>query len=202
MNNTLYFLIEFVKSALWDSMLDTNNSLKCDMSDLLKKAEKQSIVGLVTEGIKKNGLFEHCVFPEKMLWIALTTQIEVDNERCRMVLKQVFEELNSSHIPVAFMKGLVVGNRYPNPNRRQCGDIDFIVGKHNFGKTLDALDKIGRVHRSLIHEHHGMAFVDGVTLEPHFKVHNFQNPKVNSAMEDIFLKGFPKDIVYERIGEY
>ena len=37
-------------------------------------------------------------------------------------------------------------------------------------------------------EHHGMAYVDDVILEPHYKVHNFQNPKVDKAMREMFAE--------------
>lgn len=38
---------------------------------------------------------------------------------------------------------------------------------------MEVLEKTGKVDHNLVHEHHGMAWVDGVMVEPHYKVHNY-----------------------------
>lgn len=200
MDNTKKFLFDFIKSSLWDYQLNESRLNGLNLSALYHLAEKQTVIGIVANGLSKNGIFDHCTFSEKMQWITAVTQIESNNERHQDVLGKTIRHLKTNNIPAVFMKGLIAGSRYPNPNERQCGDIDFVVAEHDFDKTLDALDQIGKVNRSLIHEHHGMAFVDSVTLEPHYKVHNFQNPKVDRVMKDLFSKVFPEGTVYERIG--
>lgn len=86
------------------------------------------------------------------------------------------ELLEANGIEAIFIKGLVCASRYPQPELRQCGDIDFVVQEEDFAKTLDALDEVAEVDRSLVHEHYGIAHTGGVQQEPHYKIHNFQNP--------------------------
>ena len=173
-----------------------------EWSRLFELSQVQAVAGLAFVGVQRLGE-QRCKPPFELLmeWIGLAEQIKSQNEIHRNVLKKTLLCLKSHNRDVAFIKGLVVGARYPNPFCRQCGDIDFVVAEKDFTKTLDALDTIGRIDRSLIHEHHGMAFVEGVTLEPHYKVHNFQNPKVDEAMKEMFNEVFPGKLITERIDE-
>lgn len=172
-----------------------------EWSRLFELSQVQAVAGLAFVGVQRLGE-QRCKPPFELLmeWIGLAEQIKSQNEIHRNVLKKTLLCLKSHNRDVAFMKGLVVGARYPNPFCRQCGDIDFVVAEKDFTKTLDALDTIGRIDRALIHEHHGMAFVDEVQLEPHFKVHNFQNPSVDDAMQEIFAEVFPQELIEVEIG--
>lgn len=201
MNKISAILLELIKSAVWNVSADKQVLSRCDLRQLMREAEKQTVVGLVAEGLDVNGFFDHCSFEEKMQWVGILSQIEGENEKHQRVMVKTLKCLQDKNIPVVFMKGLVAGNRYPNPLRRQCGDIDFVVAQSDFERTLEALDTIGKVNRELHHEHHGMAYVDGVILEPHYKVHNFQNPKVDQAMLEIFSEVFPNKLELERIGD-
>lgn len=168
---------------------------------LFRLSHIQAVAGLAFDGVQRLGE-QGCKPPFELLieWIGLTEKINNHYEVHRRVLKNTLSCLVSHNIDVAFMKGLVVGSRYPKPEHRQCGDIDFIVAETDFAKTLDALATIGKVDRDIVHEHHGMVFVDGVQLEPHYKVHNFQNPSVDKAMQKIFAEFFPRALVEIQIG--
>ena len=100
------------------------------------------------------------------------------------------------------MKGQITALRYPHTLHRQPGDIDFVVGKKDFQKTLDTLDTIGKVDRKLVHEHHGMAWVNGVTIEPHYKVHNYQRPSTDKAMQEMFSEVFPDQLIKADLDGY
>ena len=193
-------LLELVQVGLGVKRELSHNPSSEEWSSLFELSQIQAVTGVAFDGaqrVAEKG--SKPPFELLMEWIGLSEQIKSQNEIHRSVLKKTLSCLKSHDIDVAFMKGLVVGARYPNPKSRQCGDIDFVVSEMDFSKTLDALDTIGEVDRSLIHEHHGMAFVDGVTLEPHFKVHNFQNPKVDEAMRELFGEFFPDDLAHENI---
>lgn len=193
-------LLELVQVGLGvKNELGHNPSFE-EWSRLFDISKIQTVAGVAFDGIQRIGE-KGCKPPFELLmeWIGLSEIIKSQYELHQEVLKKIQTCLNGHNINVAFMKGLVVGNRYPYPRSRQCGDIDFVVSEKDFEKTLDVLDTIGQVDRSLIHEHHGMAFVDGVTLEPHFKVHNFQNPKVDEAMTELFREIFPEHMSFETI---
>lgn len=170
-----------------------------EWSDMYLQAQKQSIAGVLVDGLER---LPQEQLPAKELllqWIGDAQLIEHQNALHKTVLQKTNQCLKEGNIPVAFMKGLVCGARYANPKRRACGDIDFVVLGDDFLKTLDILETIGTVDRDLVHEHHGVAFVDGVQLEPHYKVHNFQSPHVDKTMKVFFSEMFPKQLVHEDV---
>ncbi len=168
--------------------------------ELYKASQTQTVVGIMADGLER---LPHDQLPMKELllqWIGMCQIIEAQNALHQSVLIKTRDCLANGGVSVAFMKGLVCGTRYPNPKRRVSGDIDFVVAEKDFDKTLDLLEAIGTVDRELIHEHHGMAFVDDVQLEPHYKVHNYQSPSVDDAMQRMFAEVFPKSLVEVKIG--
>lgn len=168
--------------------------------ELYNTSQTQAVVGLMADGLERLPR-EQLPKQELLLqWIGTSQIIEAQNALHQSVLIKTRDCLAKGGVKVAFMKGLVCGSRYVNPKRRACGDIDFVVKENDFAKTLDQLETIGTVDRELIHEHHGMAFVDGVQLEPHYKVHNFQNPSVDKAMQRMFAEVFPQNLVKIEVG--
>lgn len=185
-------LLELVRSAIWDRMPEQELFRSCDWHSLLDRARTQAVVGLVADAISK--LPAEYLPPKdvRMMFVMQVQQIQQMNVLHRSVMKRVHDLLKAHGISVVFMKGLTAGVRYPNPFLRQCGDIDFVVSKEDFQKTLKVLEQIGEVDYDLEHEHHGMAFVDGVVLEPHYKVHNYQHPQNDGAMRKMFASIFPQ----------
>lgn len=167
-----------------------------EWEQLLVKAEEQAIVGVMLSGIEKLPPEQMPPLELKLQWIGETQITEATNKEHRKVIAKTRDCLEKGGVMMALMKGLVCAARYPHPERRDCGDIDFVVAEDDFARTLDLLEKIGTVDRELIHEHHGMVFVDDVTLEPHYKVHNFQNPAVDKAMREMFAEVFPQKLVF------
>lgn len=196
--------LALVKLSITGEVDNVLEVCKIDWDAVYKMAELQSCVGVVFSAIEllqekpiihKPSSINH--LPEMNLlmdWLGQAEYIKSTHEEHVRVLKQVDDLLKEEGIPHVFMKGLICGARYPQPELRTCGDIDFVVGADDFGRTLDALEKIGEVDRDLVHEHHGMAHLNGVTLEPHYKVHNYQNPKNDRVMMRMFEDIFPEKL--------
>lgn len=158
---------------------------------ILKKAEEQAVVGMMLSGLELLPEEQWPPVPIKLQWIGEVQMNESQYRLHKSVIAKTRDCLEQGGVSVAFMKGLVCASRYQHPERRMCGDIDFVVDDTCFPKTLDLLESIGNVDRELKHEHHGMVYVDNVILEPHYKVHNFQNPVVDAAQKELFHEVFP-----------
>lgn len=193
-------LLELLQVSLGirDSLSRVPSSVEWE--GLLNESQLQAVSGICVDGIERLPDNQRPPFDILMQWIGLCQIIETQNTLHKSVLIKTRDCLAIGGVKVAFMKGLVCGSRYANHKRRACGDIDFVVEENDFAKTLDLLETIGTVDRELIHEHHGMAFVDDVQLEPHYKVHNFQNPSVDKAMQKLFAEVFPQKLVEIEIG--
>ena len=192
-------LLELVCSALWDRMPEQEMFHSCNWHSLYNMAKVQTVVGLVADAISKLPCQYHPPKDVRMLFVGNVQQIERINVLHRAVAKKVITLLKENNIDTAFMKGITAGVRYPKPFLRQCGDIDFVVAKKDFQDTLKLLERVGRVDYVLEHEHHGMAFVDGVVVEPHYKVHNYQFPKNDKAMQKMFYSIFPHALEFIEI---
>ncbi len=162
---------------------------------MVRLAAGQAVAAIAFPGIQKYNK-EVCPVPRyiytRFLQYVVTVS-KINQKHCSVMVK-IHKQLENKEISHVFIKGLIAGARYPEPKLRQCGDIDFVTDPSDFRRTLSALSEIGKVRPDFGHEHHGMAFVDGVSVEPHFKVHNFQDPRNDRAMMDIFCEVFPSEL--------
>lgn len=174
---------ELIRVAIGTQVSLSRQPMADEWNELFPMARKQSLVGIcflalqklgadADEGYIRIGMSKDTYFR----WVGLAAKICVQNELQSELLPRVSRFLKEKGHRTIFMKGQVCGSRYPDPQFRQCGDIDFVVKREEFVDVMKALEEIARVDYGLVHEHHGMAHIDGVTLEPHYKIHNFQNP--------------------------
>lgn len=159
---------------------------------LYKLSQKQSVLGVCFTGLQyimgSTGpilsRLSTIAMPKPVYdkWIVAAALIQQKSESHKRALKELAEFLCGKGYRAIFMKGLTCAERYPEPLLRQCGDIDFVVKEEEFSDVMNALEEIAEVDHDLAHEHHGMAQMGGVPLEPHYKIHNFQNPRNDRMM--------------------
>lgn len=188
-------LLSILRSALWGEKPDVNFFKNVSWRDIINLAGVQTVRGLLLDGIS---LLPEELMPDEdsvMEIAGKQNKIEIHNQVHRDTIVQIDQALRSNGITAVFMKGQTTALRYPKPLHRQPGDIDFVVRKSDFPKTLDVLEGLGKVDRTLVHEHHGMAWVNDVTVEPHYKVHNYQRPSTDKAMKEMFSEVFPDKLI-------
>ncbi len=172
-----------------------------EWNEVYELAKVQAVVGLVMTAFSR---LPKDQWPPRMLlfkWAPQAKHVEEENAKHVEVLCEVHEALKQEGIGHVFMKGLTCGVRYPKPESRTCGDIDFLVSPEDFVRTMAMMDRIGRADHSSFHEQHGTAYVKSVTLEPHYKLHNFQSPTNDMAMEAVLKECMPKDIRMVRVAD-
>ena len=188
-----------LRAALWGKAPDASLYAGADWRALFRMADIQTVLPLMLDGIALLPKEVHPPLPLKLKAIGMMQRVEESNRLHRTVIIKIHEALKADGIDCVFMKGQIAGLKYPQPLHRQPGDIDFVVRKEDFPRTLRILESIGKVDYELVHEHHGMAWVDGVTVEPHYKVHNFQRPATDRAMRAMFDEVFPDGLVVENM---
>ena len=200
---TQSLFLSLLRAALWGEKLDASAFAEADWKQIFRLADTQTVPLLILDGMGM--LPKECMrmpLGDKMKRIAQMQQIENVNRLHRQVIVKIDKALKAEGIQAVFMKGQTTALRYPHPLHRTPGDIDFVVSAENFDKTMAVMEKIGKVDHSLIHEHHGMAWVDGVTVEPHYKVHNYQRPSTDRAMQEMFSSVFPDGLVSDDMDGY
>ena len=156
-----------------------------EWEEIYEIAIKQSLVGMVLEGVQK--LTDRC--PEQkppvdllFEWIGQTEQIKAENkqqdERSAM-LKRIFEDKGYDN---CILKGQGVARLYPKPEVRQPGDIDIWVdGKRD---DIVKLLKDGFIGVSYIDyvNCHASYFIDA-EVEVHFRPTWMYNPITNWKLQ-------------------
>lgn len=188
LNNTQNQLLELIRSAISGDLCSFPSEPKPEeWNALFELSKKQTVAGICFSAIKDlkasgNGTtnLNRILY---VSWLALSANIQKEyNHHCK-VIGTVDDCLSHDGIPHYFMKGLSCGARYRHPEMRQCGDIDFVVSGKDYDRTMRSLSKIGKIDADLLHEHHGEAIVDGVVLEPHYKMHSFENSANDRYMD-------------------
>lgn len=138
-----------------------------DWERLYKEAKKQSLVGVLLPGVEKNK-------PEGRLsrtlinWLGKVSKLEDKNKgvsRRAAELTRIFAE---GGFRSCVLKGQGVALLYPNPLRRQCGDIDLWVDG-NREEILRFVKKTAlKVGKTFVH-HIDAEYFDDVSVEIHVR---------------------------------
>lgn len=191
-NQTQTLFLSLLSAALWGEKPDASPFAEADWKQIFSLADTQTVQSLVLDGMGM--LPPECLripLQEKLKRIGQMQQTERINSHHRQVIVRIDKALKAEGIQAVFMKGQTTALRYPNPLHRTPGDIDFVVSAEDFDKTMAVMEEIGKVDRGFIHEYHGMAWVDGVIVEPHYKARNYQRPSTDRAMQELFASVFP-----------
>lgn len=195
MNRSQELLLSLLRAALFGDSLEVDTFSHADWKEILRLAKVQTVEALAMDGMRLLPPSSVGLSPASIMrWYGGVVRTEQVNSLHRHVIAKINTALKAEDIQVVFMKGQMVALRYPIPLHRTPGDIDFVVAPKEFERTMAVMESLGKVDHTLVHEHHGMAWVDGVTVEPHYKVHNYQRPSTDRVMQGIFAEIFPASL--------
>lgn len=135
-NNTKAFL-ELVRAGLWEKEARLSQFGKVDYEDIMRLAEEQSVVGLVTAGIEAS---TNCTdstnnnIPKEwnLQFIGCTLQIEQQNQAMNVFLAGLIEMLRRKDIYTILVKGQGIAQCYEKPLWRTSGDIDLLLSDDSY----------------------------------------------------------------------
>lgn len=137
-----------------------------DWTSIYMEAQRQSLAGVLLTGVEK--VIASGENKPKFLiqWIAQTLTLENRNRQLDARCKDITDIFNGIGLRSCVLKGQGVAMLYPNPLRRQSGDIDLWVegNRGDIYKTLKARWKVGE---TVIHHADVEIFKDTPT-EIHF----------------------------------
>lgn len=149
-----------------------------DWPSVARSAKKQAVLGIIIDSIHL--LPEHLrpsgELSAKMNRFALgliQTNLIVDKTVGRLV-----SFLGQHGIQGVLLKGQGVARYYRSPQMRQCGDIDFYVGKKQYKKAVRICKENLVGEKGDFHEtgQHFSTDMDGVLIELHRRVSRFHTP--------------------------
>ena len=191
-NNQEAFL-ELVRAGLWEREARLSQFEKVDYEEIMRHAEEQSVVGLVTAGLEH--VTDVKVPQEELLqFIGSTLQIEQRNQAMNEFLAGLIEKLRSKDIYAVLVKGQGIAQCYEKPLWRTSGDVDLLLSEDNYNASKAFLepiaDEMGGENK--VKKHQALV-IRGFDVELHgrmpFGMSHQADKVIDEAQRDIFFAG-------------
>lgn len=135
-NKEVFFTL--LRAGLWENevrLLPCNN---IDFSQVLRLAEEQAVVGLVTVGLE---YVQNVAEPQtvKLLFVGESMQIEQTNLAMNKFIAEVNAKMRNAGIFPLLVKGQGIAQCYERPLWRASGDIDLLFDAKNYNKAIKLL---------------------------------------------------------------
>ncbi len=154
---------------------------------LFEESEKQSIVGIMLDGLER--LPEEQLPSQELLlqWIGVDQVTEQNTIKLKKAGEETVKFFRDNGFACLLLKGAAVGRYYPNPNRRLSGDVDIWLdgGRkkiYDFAKAHDNDNKLYGVTYHHIHFH----LIDDVHIEAHIWPSFLSSPLRNCRLQTFF----------------
>ena len=145
-----------------------------EWSEIPEIAVKQCVMGLLLSAIEKLPRGQR---PPNNILLAIHDRVQEIEEQSRYINKLTYatsKRFEVDGFPNCILKGQGIATLYPNPLRRESGDIDvWLQGDRD--KIIEYVRSVGEAHEpsSL---HIGFELKDGTPVEAHFTPSFFSNP--------------------------
>ncbi len=130
-----------LRTALWggDVVVDAGVSRQ-ELLAAIRLAKSQAVLGLVAnEVLKTETLTALLTDVDKSSLKHLVMSNFATSQMLNVTLLNIVQELRKHGIDPVLLKGQGIAKCYPNPELRQCGDIDIYVGQENFAKACGVI---------------------------------------------------------------
>ena len=161
-----------------------------DWVTMLGMAKKQTLIGVLFEGVKR--LPEDQKPPQNIYneWETLTTLIARIYQRHERRTAELEEILKERGLHACILKGTSLGQLYPIPERRMCGDIDiWVKGKRD--EIIRRIAMLGYPVHDILYQECKVDFFDDTVVEVHFRPSKTYNPFRNARLQRILRRMSP-----------
>lgn len=176
-----------LRIGLWGGIADPLKfPPETNWKEIYRLSQQQTVVGVVYDGLSTLPTSSQ---PEPVLlrqWYTHVMKIEQSHELLDQQLTKIIPLMHSEGIYPVLLKGQGVAQNYPNPIRRQCGDIDLYVGKKDCKKATLILSRLGAQAESKTKKNnskHESFYLNKVNIELHFLVEKLRNPFYNRRFQ-------------------
>ena len=191
-NQQVFF--ELLRAGLWEKDVELRGYGTTDYDEIMRMAEEQSVVGLVTAGL------EHVIdvtIPKEILlqFIGSTLLIEQRNKTMNEFVAGLIEKLREENVYSILVKGQGIAQCYECPLWRASGDVDLLLNSENYEKAKKVLVplamNVGSEYKSL--KHLDMTMPEGFVVELHGTLHSRLSKRVDCVIDkvqhDVFCDG-------------
>ena len=168
MKKQLQIFFDFLRFSIGSAKEIPSSLQEADWEELYTIAQKQCLVGVLFDGIKKLPA-EHVGMKKELLlqWMAESQMLEKANVRLNDAAIQVSEWFRKKGFRTCILKGQGNALMYPNPNSRTPGDIDIWVEGED-KRVISFVRSISPYEKACYH-HIEFPSYKGVEVEVHYR---------------------------------
>jgi hypothetical protein len=198
-------LLTLLQYSLWAKVVNTNLFAEVsfrEWKEIMELAAVQGVFGLAYDGLK--GLPEKYRPSKDILiqWALGVKQIENRHHLQVKALRSLAEIYKENDIRCLLIKGIGMGQLYPIPEHRECGDIDiYLFGDYAKGNSVIQergikVDYPYGVHSKFVFEQ--------ISVENHLSFMYVEISKTNREFEQILLRELSRSLpqLSEELGVY
>jgi len=194
LNNNQQAFFALVKAGLWEKEAQLSKYKDIDYSAIMRMAEEQSVVGLVTAGLER---VSDLKVPKEVLlqFIGSTLQIEQQNKAMNEFVAKLIEKLCKEDVYAVLVKGQGIAQCYEKPLWRAPGDVDLLLSEVNYEKAKTFLLPLATDSEKEYKKfkHLGMTMKGGFMVELHGTLHSRLSKRIDrgidEAQSDVFFAG-------------
>lgn len=159
--------------------------------ELYQMAAQQALLGVIYDVVSA---LPESIQPERPLrlkWFMAVQRIEQANLKLNKVLADIAHLMQKQQTDFFLLKGQGVASFYPNPLRRQSGDIDLLFPSatdfqkaHTWLRTMNLPDAVSVKHISFN--------MEGAHIEFHDRLEEMHYPPANRVMQQHFASYLEK----------
>ena len=183
-NNQVAFLA-LVRAGLWEKDVELLKYGTTDFEEIMRLAEEQSVVGLVTAGLEH--VTDMAVPKVELLqFIGQTLQIEEQNKAMNQFIAETVDKMRLAGIYTLLVKGQGIAQCYERPQWRASGDVDFLLSQDNYSKARAFLLPLssGNKDEERYSQHLGMTIGDWC-VEIHGSLRTGLAARVDKVVDDV-----------------
>ncbi len=186
MGAELFF--ELIQVSLCNRERLSRQPSESEWMQLYALAEKQSLTGVLLEGVEKLKSIDSTIaIPQALLlnWIGERLLVEARNKLLNERTKELWGLLQEAGFRSCVLKGQGTALYYPHPEYRLSGDIDIWV-EGNRDKVLSYIKTGGYSTDGIDVQHTNVKVFNDVEVEVHFLPSFMYNPFVNRRLQKFF----------------
>ena len=183
-NNQQVF-INLVRAGLWEREVRLSISGEQDYSEIMRLAEEQSVVGLVTAGLEH---VKDVKVPKEvlLLFIGQSLQLERQNTLMNNFVANLIRKLRQEGVYTLLLKGQGIAQCYERPLWRSAGDVDLLLDEENYSKAKRVLTPMARyVDKEYFNALHLGLTVDDWIVELHGTFRSQLWGKIDRVLDEI-----------------
>lgn len=185
MNKDQQAFFELLRAGLWEKELRLSPHGLSDYANIMRLAEEQSVVGLITAGLE---LVVDVKVPKEdiLQFIRSALQLEQWNKSMNEFIACLIRRMRKEGIYTILLKGQAVGQCYERPLWRESGDVDFLLSDDNYVKAQTLLASLATsVEKEVPYTKHIGMMIDKWEVEMHGNLRCCFSSKADKMLDDV-----------------